>query len=95
MSKDLRQCRSITYAKSKGHIKGSNKPWEPLSIVYNIGRNLIDGYIILSYVNTTKTPDCDMSYRLDGPIATCPKKYHICHIAHLKTLSHINPLIVI
>lgn len=66
-----------------------------LSTVYNIGINLIGGYIILSYVNTAKTNDFNMSYRPDAPITTGPIKYHIHHIANLKTLSHSNPSIAI
>jgi len=31
-----------------------------LSKIYNIGKNLIRGSIILSYVNTAQTPDCNI-----------------------------------
>lgn len=66
-----------------------------LSTVYNISRNIIGGAIILRYVNTSQTPNCDMSYKPDGPTTTRPKKYRICHITNLKTLSHINLSIAI
>lgn len=41
-----------------------------ISIVYNIGRNIISGSIILCYVNVVRTPDYIMCYGTDGLITT-------------------------
>jgi len=59
-----------------------------LSTVYNIGRNLIGGSIILSYVNTAQTPDCDI---IMDPLHHCnTTQYHMASIAESQLNHYIR-----